>query len=58
MAPFARASPLLLTACWGTNWPHPGGGRGDIRQITPYQVVDNRSFCASLRRSPDAGMRR
>ena len=26
---------------WGTNWPHPGNGRGDISQITPYQVVDN-----------------
>jgi predicted TIM-barrel fold metal-dependent hydrolase len=26
---------------WGTNWPHPGNGRGDITQITPYRIVDN-----------------
>ena len=44
---------------WGTNWPHPGNGRGDISQITPYQVVDNpallKIFAAEV---PDAAMRK
>jgi predicted TIM-barrel fold metal-dependent hydrolase len=26
---------------WGTNWPHPGGTRGNITQISPYQRIDN-----------------
>ena len=33
----ARADRCL----WGTNWPHPGGTRGNITQISPYQVIDN-----------------
>jgi predicted TIM-barrel fold metal-dependent hydrolase len=44
---------------WGTNWPHPGGGRGDITQITPYQVVDNpRLLRAFAEWCPDAAMRK
>ncbi len=44
---------------WGTNWPHPGGGRGDISKITPYQVVDNpKLLIAFAQWCPDPAMRR
>jgi 2-pyrone-4,6-dicarboxylate lactonase len=45
---------------WGTNWPHPGAaGRGDVRQITPYQVVDNpKLLLAFAQHCPDAAMRK
>jgi predicted TIM-barrel fold metal-dependent hydrolase len=44
---------------WGTNWPHPGNGRGDIREITPYQVVDNRKLLTHFaQQCPDAAMRK
>ena len=61
VAPFARA--LIAAApdrmLWGTNWPHPGGGRGDIKEITPYQVVDNPKLLRVFAQwVPDAGMRK
>jgi predicted TIM-barrel fold metal-dependent hydrolase len=44
---------------WGTNWPHPGNARGDIKQITPYQVVDNPALLKIFAvESPDAAMRK
>ena len=44
---------------WGTNWPHPGNGRGDIGQITPYQKVDNpKLLIAFAQWCPDAQMRK
>jgi predicted TIM-barrel fold metal-dependent hydrolase len=44
---------------WGTNWPHPGNGRGDIGQITPYQKVDNPKLLVAFAQwCPDAGMRK
>jgi predicted TIM-barrel fold metal-dependent hydrolase len=44
---------------WGTNWPHPGGGRGDITKITPYQVVDNKKLLlAFAEHCPDPAMRK
>jgi predicted TIM-barrel fold metal-dependent hydrolase len=44
---------------WGTNWPHPGNGRGDISQITPYQVVDNPALLKIFAiEVPDAAMRK
>jgi predicted TIM-barrel fold metal-dependent hydrolase len=61
VAPFAKA---LIAAgpdrmLWGTNWPHPGNARGDIAQITPYQVVDNpRLLIAFAQWCPDAAMRK
>jgi predicted TIM-barrel fold metal-dependent hydrolase len=61
VAPFARA--LIAAApdrmLWGTNWPHPGGGRGDISQITPYQKIDNPPLLKTFAQwVPDAGMRK
>jgi predicted TIM-barrel fold metal-dependent hydrolase len=61
VVPFAKA---LIAAgpdrmLWGTNWPHPGGGRGDIREITPYQVVDNpKLLLAFAEHCPDPAMRK
>jgi predicted TIM-barrel fold metal-dependent hydrolase len=61
VAPFAKA---LIAAgpdrmLWGTNWPHPGNGRGAITQITPYQVVDNpKLLIAFAQWCPDAAMRK
>jgi predicted TIM-barrel fold metal-dependent hydrolase len=61
VTPFAKA---LIAAgpdrmLWGTNWPHPGGGRGDIAQITPYQVVDNPALLRAFAEwCPDAAMRK
>lgn len=61
VAPFAKA---LIAAgpdrmLWGTNWPHPGNGRGDIREITPYQVVDNPRLLTTFAEwCPDAAMRK
>jgi 2-pyrone-4,6-dicarboxylate lactonase len=44
---------------WGTNWPHPGNARGDIKEITPYQVVDNPALLKIFAvESPDAAMRK
>jgi predicted TIM-barrel fold metal-dependent hydrolase len=44
---------------WGTNWPHPGQGRGPISEITPYQVVDNPTLMRVLEQEvPDAAMRK
>jgi predicted TIM-barrel fold metal-dependent hydrolase len=46
---------------WGTNWPHPGTAlqRTDIREITPYQVIDNRKLLTHFAQScPDAAMRK
>jgi predicted TIM-barrel fold metal-dependent hydrolase len=46
---------------WGTNWPHPGTPRSgtDIRQITPYQVVDNRRLLTHFALTcPDPAMRK
>jgi predicted TIM-barrel fold metal-dependent hydrolase len=44
---------------WGTNWPHPGGGRGDINKITPYQVVDNPKLLLHFAQAcPDSAMRK
>lgn len=42
-APIARA---LIEAnpdnvVWGTDWPHPGGGRRDPLAIEPYRPIDN-----------------
>ena len=51
----ARADRML----WGTNWPHPGQGRGPISEITPYQVVDNPTLMRVLEQEvPDANMRK
>lgn len=61
VVPFAKA---LIAAgpdrmLWGTNWPHPGGARGDINAITPYQVVDNaKLLIAFAQHCPDAVMRK
>ncbi len=61
VVPFAKA---LIAAgpdrmLWGTNWPHPGGARGDIGQITPYQVVDNpKLLTAFAQHCPDAAIRK
>lgn len=61
VAPLAKA---LIAArpdrmLWGTNWPHPGGGRGDISLITPYRVVDNpKLLLAFAQWCPDAAMRK
>jgi predicted TIM-barrel fold metal-dependent hydrolase len=44
---------------WGTNWPHPGRGRGDITKITPYQVVDNQRLLTHFaQQCPDAALRK
>jgi len=44
---------------WGTNWPHPGNGRGPITQITPYQVVDNPALLRIFAEEcPGAAMRK
>ena len=44
---------------WGTNWPHPGRGRDDIRKITPYQVVDNPTLLTHFaQQCPDAALRK
>lgn len=45
---------------WGTNWPHPGNAsRGDIKEITPYQVVDNPKLLLHFAQAcPDAAMRK
>jgi predicted TIM-barrel fold metal-dependent hydrolase len=44
---------------WGTNWPHPGNARGDIKEITPYQVVDNPALLKIFAvEAPDAAMRK
>jgi predicted TIM-barrel fold metal-dependent hydrolase len=61
VTPLAKA--LIAAApdrmLWGTNWPHPGGGRGDINQITSYQVVDNpKLLLAFAQWCPDATMRK
>jgi predicted TIM-barrel fold metal-dependent hydrolase len=60
--PFAKA---LIAAgpdrmLWGTNWPHPGNAaRGDITQITPYQVVDNPKLLLHFaKQCPDPQMRK
>jgi len=59
--PLARA---LIAAgpdrmLWGTNWPHPGNGRGDITEITPYQVVDNPKLLTHFaQQCPDAATRK
>jgi predicted TIM-barrel fold metal-dependent hydrolase len=42
-APIARA---IIDAnpdnvVWGTDWPHPGGGRRDPKAIEPYRPIDN-----------------
>jgi predicted TIM-barrel fold metal-dependent hydrolase len=42
-APIARA---IIEAnpdnvVWGTDWPHPGGGRRDPLAIEPYRPIDN-----------------
>jgi predicted TIM-barrel fold metal-dependent hydrolase len=42
-APIARA---IIDAnpdnvVWGTDWPHPGGGRRDPLAIEPYRTIDN-----------------
>jgi predicted TIM-barrel fold metal-dependent hydrolase len=42
-APMARA---IIDAnpdnvVWGTDWPHPGGGRRDPMAIEPYRPIDN-----------------
>ncbi len=42
-APIARA---IIDAnpdnvVWGTDWPHPGGGRRDPLAIEPYRPIDN-----------------
>jgi len=61
VVPFAKA---LIAAgpdrmLWGTNWPHPGGGRGDISKISPYQVVDNpKLLIAFAAWCPDAAKRK
>src|SRR5207302_2759508 len=61
VAPFAKA---LIAAgsdrmLWGTNWPHPGNGRGPISQVTPYQVVDNPKLLTAFAEwCPDAAMRK
>jgi len=45
---------------WGTNWPHPGTQlRSGIRDITPYQVVDNRKLLTHFAEAcPDPAMRK
>jgi predicted TIM-barrel fold metal-dependent hydrolase len=44
---------------WGTNWPHPGRGRGDITKITPYQDVDNSKLLTHFaQQCPDAALRK
>ena len=44
---------------WGTNWPHPGRGRGDITKITPYQDVDNPKLLTHFaQQCPDAALRK
>ena len=61
VVPFAKA---LIAAgpdrmLWGTNWPHPGGARGDISKITPYQVVDNPALLRAFAEwCPDTAMRK
>jgi predicted TIM-barrel fold metal-dependent hydrolase len=61
VVPFAKA---LIAAgpdrmLWGTNWPHPGPARGDISQITPYQVVDNPKLLTAFAQwCPDVAMRK
>lgn len=61
VVPFAKA---LIAAgpdrmLWGTNWPHPGNARGDIKQITPYQVVDNPKLLTAFATwCPDPAMRK
>ena len=61
VVPFAKA--LIAAApnrmLWGTNWPHPGNARGDIREITPYQVVDNPKLLTAFAQwCPDPAMRK
>ena len=44
---------------WGTNWPHPGRGRDDIKKITPYQVVDNQKLLTHFaQQCPDVALRK
>lgn len=44
---------------WGTNWPHPGRGRANITQITPYQIVDNsRLLTHFAQQCPDPALRK
>jgi predicted TIM-barrel fold metal-dependent hydrolase len=44
---------------WGSNWPHPGRGRGDITKITPYQDVDNPKLLTHFaQQCPDAALRK
>jgi predicted TIM-barrel fold metal-dependent hydrolase len=46
---------------WGTNWPHPGLQlqRNDIRQITPYQIIDNRKLLTHFAQAcPDVAIRK
>jgi predicted TIM-barrel fold metal-dependent hydrolase len=61
VVPIAKA--LIATApnrmLWGTNWPHPGNARGDIKEITPYQVVDNPKLLTAFAQwCPDSAMRK
>jgi predicted TIM-barrel fold metal-dependent hydrolase len=61
ITPLAKA--LIAAApdrmLWGTNWPHPGNARGDITQVTPYQVIDNPALLRIFaEEAPDAAMRR
>jgi len=61
VTPLARA---LIAAgpdrmLWGTNWPHPGNGRGDIGEVTPYQKVDNPKLLTAFAQwCPDPQMRK
>ncbi len=51
----ARADRCL----WGTNWPHPGGTRGPVTQISPYQTIDNpRLMAAFMDWCPDPAMQK
>ena len=67
LADWADVAPLaksLIAArpdrmLWGTNWPHPGGTRGQITQISPYQRIDNPKLVAALVEwCPDPAMRK
>jgi 2-pyrone-4,6-dicarboxylate lactonase len=52
----ARADRML----WGTNWPHPGNGRGlPFGEISPYQKINNPNLVRVFEQEvPDAGMRK
>jgi predicted TIM-barrel fold metal-dependent hydrolase len=47
VAPIARAMIKANPDCivWGSDWPHPGGGRGraarDLATIEPFQLIDD-----------------